>query len=120
MVGFLALFPGMFEAGMAQSQVANENDITLMALVKTGYGFYALCHLLGGGLQVMGGSNVGILRNAGNPVIYALIVLSGLSLGLEAWGWFFKGSLTVFSIPGTVAGMLCLLLYFWATQRDSA
>lgn len=120
MVGFLALFPGLIEAGLAQSQVANENDITLMALVKTGYGLYALCHLLGGGLQVMGGSNVGSLRNAGTPLTYALLALSALSFGLEAWGWFFKGSLTVFSIPGLVAGTLCLLLYVFATSQDGA
>lgn len=120
MVAFLAFFPSFFEAAVVQSRVANENEITLMALVTTSYGFYGLCHLLGGGLQLLGGSNLGSLRKAGSPLTLALLLLSALSLSLEAWGWFFKGSLTVMSIPGAVAGILCLLLYVSAIQRGGA
>jgi hypothetical protein len=119
-VGFLALFPGLFEVGLSQSRVdANQTGIFIV-LLTTGYGLYAVSHLIGSAVQLLGGSYIWMIVRNNNQVIYAFIILAVISLGLEVWGWLYKGYPTFFAIPGIVAGSLCVYLYYSAFRRRDA
>jgi hypothetical protein len=119
-VGFLTLFPGLFEVGLSQTQVGDSQSSTFIALLATRSGLYALGHLLGSVLQLFGGSNIAVIAGRSNPLIHILIALAFVSLGLEAWGRLYKGYLTFFAFPGIVAGILCVYLYYAVIRRGVA
>lgn len=106
-VGFMALFPGMFEAGVSSTASEQEN---FFALLGTKYGLYAIALFVSAGVQMILGSYINLLvraRAIAIPVLSALIVVS---VGLELWGYLFKSYLTVFAVPGIVAGLVCMYL----------
>lgn len=113
-VGFLALFPGLFEVGVSEAQLGESQPTSFIVLASTSYGLYAVCHLIGSAIQIIGGSYFSLVLAKNYPLIHALIAISAITLGLEIWSWYFKGYLTVFAIPGVMSGALCIHMY-WAT-----
>jgi hypothetical protein len=109
LVGFLALFPGLFEAGLTTPAAEADSFLTLLT---TKYGLFALGHLVGAALQIAGGSNVTLIARPAHPLAHLLVVLIAVSFGLEAWGWLFKESITVLAVPGFVAGLACVFVYY--------
>jgi hypothetical protein len=107
----------MFEASVASADSA-ASDVGLLGLLRTSYGRYALAHLVGGGLQLGGGSWIRTLGEP--PLLHGLPALGAVSLGLEAWGWALKGSLTVLSVPGMVAAGLVGFVYVGALRKGAA
>ena len=106
-VGFMVLFPGLFEAGVSDDMSPTQG---LISLLTTRYGFYAIALLVGAFIQMTGGSYLNLIMKNSKMASQLLIILACLSIGLEIWGYAFKGSLTVFAIPGIVAGIMCFYL----------
>lgn len=119
-VGFLALFPGLFEVGLSQSQLDNSQTNIFIALLTTSYGLYAISHLLGSTVQIFGGSYIWVIAGKSKSLIHSLIVFAVVSLGLEVWDWLYKGYVTFFAVPGIVAGAFCAYLYYAAIQHRAA
>jgi len=109
--GFLGLFPGMFEAAAANPQPDGTEAIRVSTLMATPYGRYALGHLAGAGLQLVGGSFFPWLARSGGPLLHGLALLCLVSLGLELWGWMLKGALSPLSVPGLAAAALVATTY---------
>ena len=112
----MALFPGMFEAGV--SSAASEQE-TLLALLGTRYGLYAVALLAGAVVQSASGSYLHFMvrsRAIAVPMLTALIVVS---FGLEIWSYFFKGHITVLAAPGFAAGLMCVYLLSKSAQNSS-
>ncbi|MEN8159333.1 MAG: hypothetical protein ABFS41_04580 [Myxococcota bacterium] len=107
LAGFLGLFPGLFEASAADP--GSDSAVGWLELVGTPYGRYAVGHLVGSGLQLVGGSRIGRLMRS--PLFHGLAVLCAVSLGLELWGWALKETLSPLAAPGLVAAALTGLVY---------
>ena len=109
--GFLGLFPGMFEAATANPQPEGAGSVGLASLLGTPYGRYAIGHIAGAGIQLAGGSWFAWLNRSHSPFFHSLVALCLVSLGLELWGWAFKGALSPLSIPGLAAAALSGIVY---------
>jgi len=116
--GFMGLFPGLFEASVANAQSEGADSVGFLALLGTPYGRYAIAHLAGAGLQLAGGSWFGWL--ARSPLLHCVAVLCAVSLGLELWGWALKGTLSVLSVPGVVAAVLTATVYVQLLRGKAA
>lgn len=110
-VGLLSLFPGLFEAGLSEGQQPESSEVTLGTLLAGSYGRLAVAHLAGSAGQLGAGSWIGLLAGRSGPFVHLLPVLALACLGLEAWGWAFKGYLTGFAVPGVLAGAGCVYIY---------
>ena len=110
-VGFLAIFPGLLEVGLAQPSNDRERPVSLAILATTLYGAFAVAHLLGGLAQLLLANLLAFSRSS--PGLFGAMFLAAttLSLLLEVWGWWFKGYLTWFSLPGLTASLACVFLY---------
>ena len=106
--GFMGLFPGLLEVAAADPE-SDETAVGAIELLGTPYGRYALAHLAGAGLQLIGGSWLSLLMRG--PLLHGVALLCAVSLGLEAWGWALKGALSLWAVPGAVAGVLTGTLY---------
>jgi hypothetical protein len=111
LAGFLAIFPGLLEVGLSRPPGADTDTVTLGSLLATPYGRYALGHLLGAAAQLAGGGYTTVIARARGPLVHSLAALCVVTLGLELWGWTFKGELTRLAIPGFAAALLCASLY---------
>jgi hypothetical protein len=103
----MSLFPGLFEAGVSNTAGA-ETD--LLALLRTKYGLYALALLAGAAVQTATGSFFNLLLKSKSLVFPLLSILFAVSIGLEIWGYLFKGHITLFAVPGIAAASMCLYL----------
>ncbi len=115
--GFMGLFPGLFEVAAADPESA-ETSVGVAELLRTPYGRYAVAHLVGAGLQMVGGSWLSLLTRG--PLIHGLVFLCAVSVGLEAWGWVLTGALSLWVVPGAVAGVSTGALYARALQSRMA
>ena len=111
LVGFLALLPALLQLAMSTEPADATTSVDFETLLTTSYGRYALAHLLGGCLQCAGGSYAALLALGRGPWTHSFLALALVSLGLEAGGWWFKGSLTPLAAPGVVAAALCTFVY---------
>jgi hypothetical protein len=105
----MGLFPGLFEASVADSRSEGADAVGWLALLGTPYGRYAIAHLVGASLQLAGGSAFGWLTRS--PLVHTLGLLCVVSLGLELWGWVLKGTLSPLSVPGLAAAVLTAAVY---------
>ncbi len=103
----MALFPGLIEAGVSDDMSVDQG---LFAMLATPYGLYSLALLAGAFIQMTGGSYLNLIVRSSRMATQLLLALACLSIGLEIWGIAFKGSVTIFAIPGSVAGILCFYL----------
>jgi hypothetical protein len=103
----MALFPGLFEAGVTDDMSASQGFI---AMLTTRYGLYALALLEGAFIPMTGGSYIKLIVRNGRIATGLLITLACISITLEIWGFVIKGTVTIFAIPGAVAGIMCFYL----------
>ena len=106
-VGFMALFPGLIEAGVSDDMSAPQG---IVAILTKRYGLYALALLICSFIQMSGGSYINLIVRHNRMAIQSIIFLGSISIGLEIWAYIFKDSLTIFSIPGLAAGILCFYI----------
>jgi hypothetical protein len=106
-VGFLSLFPGLFESGVSDGTPAGQG---ILALLGTRYGLYAIALLGGAAVQTTCGSYLNVLLRSKQVATPLLATLGGVSIGLETWSYFLKGYGTIFALPGVAAGVACLFL----------
>lgn len=118
--GLLGLFPGMFEAAVANPQSDGARSVGLASLLGTPYGRYAIGHVAGAGIQLAGGSWFVWLSRSQSPLYHSLGVLCLVSLGLELWGWALKVALSPLSTPGLAAAALSGIVYIRLLQARAS
>ncbi len=107
--GLLALFPGLFQAGLTQgvnSGGGGPASVGLLDLLSTQYGALSVLLLGTAFLQFAAASWLHRLLASGPPLSYLVLLIALLSGAVEMWGWFFKSSLSLFNMLGLLLAVL--------------
>ena len=119
--GLLALFPGLFEVALQRAvdpaRSGTSGDVAPLELLATPYGAFAIALLLGAALQYAAVGGLGALLRDGSRGASLITGLALLTAGLELWGVYFKGQLSVVNSLGLLLAVALMVLVRATARR---